>query len=251
LILVIIIDLRRMIPEIYFPKQNIDEIYRHHELEQALIEKVVNGEITEAVRVYNLLLSGDLAYELSNRCRLYSLKNHMLSMIVLLCHHVIKNGVSPYSAKAKSQAFFKLIEDTPSIDELLDLGQKAVMSYAAQIAAQRTEAKDASIVKALNHIHNSLGENLTLEKVAEHVGLSRCYFCTQFKKETGLSFSHYLTLARIQKSKYLLANSQKPILDIAILLGFNSQNYFTTQFKKYVGLSPKKYRNSFGEQRKV
>jgi len=32
------------------------------------------------------------------------------------------------------------------------------------------------------------------------------------------------------------------ILDIAILIGFNSQNYFTTQYKKYTGLSPKGFR---------
>ncbi|WIV12390.1 helix-turn-helix transcriptional regulator [Proteiniborus sp. MB09-C3] len=47
----------------------------------------------------------------------------------------------------------------------------------------------------------------------------------------------------IEKSKYLLCNSDKSILDIAILMGFNSQSYFTTQFKKYTGLSPKEFRD--------
>ncbi|WP_423774231.1 helix-turn-helix transcriptional regulator [Acetivibrio straminisolvens] len=36
-------------------------------------------------------------------------------------------------------------------------------------------------------MYDHLGKDLTLEAVAKHVELSKCYFCTQFKKYTGLS----------------------------------------------------------------
>ena len=63
-----------------------------------------------------------------------------------------------------------------------------------------------------------------------------------FKKETQMCFTNYITHARIEKSKFLLSHSDKSILDIAILLGFNTQNYFTTKFKECTGLTPKEFR---------
>jgi AraC-like DNA-binding protein len=57
-----------------------------------------------------------------------------------------------------------------------------------------------------------------------------------------MNFTEYLTYTRIEKSKYLLCNSDKSILDIAVLIGFNSQSYFTTNFKKHTGVTPKEFR---------
>ncbi len=233
-----------MITDICFPKQNIDEIYGHYELELSLIEKVVNGEVTGALRLLDALFDDRHLYPLDERCALRSIKNHMITLSVLLCHNVIKKGVSPYSAKAKNQSFIKLIENSPSRLALMNLGTLLIKAYCTQVTSRLTQASDTHIIKAINYIHNNLGEDLTLERVSEHVNLSRCYFCTQFKKETQLSFSNYLTYARIEKSKFLLTHSDKSILDIAILLGFNSQNYFTTQFKKFTGMTPKKFRGS-------
>lgn len=59
-----------------------------------------------------------------------------------------------------------------------------------------------------------------------------------------MSFTDYLNSTRIDKSKYLLSNSDKSLLDIGVLVGFNSQSYFTAQFKKYTGISPRKFREN-------
>ncbi|GAB6085885.1 AraC family transcriptional regulator [Alkaliphilus crotonatoxidans] len=239
-----------MITDICFPKPNINEIYEHYELELSLIDKVVNGEVKEALGLFDELFDNRHLYALDERCAFRSQKNHLISLSALLCHNVIKKGVPPYTAKAKNQSFVKLIENAGTMATLMNLGRILIRGYCTQVTSRLTRASDAHIIKAINYIHNNLGEDLTLERVAEHVNLSRCYFCTQFKKETRLSFSNYLAHARIEKSKFLLTHSDKSILDIAILLGFNSQNYFTTQFKKFTGMTPKKFRIAGSAQKK-
>ncbi|ARC83862.1 helix-turn-helix domain protein [Clostridium argentinense CDC 2741] len=231
-----------MITNIYFPKQNIDEFYKHHEFEIILIDKILSGEVIEALKTYEDFVYNKCFYDLSEKCEVRSIKNHMISLSVLLCHNIIKKGISPYSAKAKNQAFIKLIENSKSTKEIFELGRSMIKGYSMQINTNLTQVNNIYITKALNYIHNNLGEPLTLEKVADHVHLSKCYFCTQFKKETQMCFTNYITHARIEKSKFLLSHSNKSILDIAILLGFNNQNYFTTKFKNFTGLTPKEFR---------
>nr|WP_246169643.1 AraC family transcriptional regulator [Alkalibaculum sporogenes] len=111
-----------------------------------------------------------------------------------------------------------------------------------QINIDKINATHPQISDALHYIQDHLGECLTLDSVAIQANLSKFYFSSQFKKETGMPFSAYLTYARIQRSKFLLTYSNKSILEIAILLGFNSQSYFATQFKKLTGVTPIAYR---------
>ena len=85
-------------------------------------------------------------------------------------------------------------------------------------------------------------EPVTLEETAGHVGLNPAYFSTLFKQSCGSSFKEYLNMIRIEESKRLLANTDYPILDIAVSVGFEDQSYFSKVFKKYTGLTPKQYR---------
>lgn len=101
------------------------------------------------------------------------------------------------------------------------------------------------VSQAITYIHSYYQEPLTLEMLTTHLSLNKCYFCSLFKKETGVTFSYYLNNLRIEKSKELLANASMNILDVAIAAGFNSQNYYTTLFKKFTGLSPVQYRTQY------
>lgn len=233
-----------MVENMCFPKPNIDDLYKIYEFETRLIEVVLNGEINNALKLYDNFFSQDSMYNIiTNDDEISSLKNYIISLAMLISHNAIKKSVSPYSGKAKYMAFSKFIEKSTTKQDVLSLGRDMVRGFATQIVKSINRSIDnISIRKAIDYIHNNLGDDITLEKVAEHVNLSKCYFCTQFKKETKMSFTDYLTYTRIEKSKYLLCNSNKPILDIAVLMGFNSQSYFTTQFKKHAGISPKDFR---------
>ena len=81
-----------------------------------------------------------------------------------------------------------------------------------------------------------------LEEIAEKVSLTPAYVSFIFKKETGNNLIKYLTDLRMQKAKELLEKSNKKIVDICKMCGYQNQSYFNKLFKNYYGITPKQYR---------
>ena len=71
---------------------------------------------------------------------------------------------------------------------------------------------------------------------------STFHFCKMFKKATGMTFTHYLSLVRVTKAKQQLANPQLRLSEIAYEVGFNSLTHFNRMFRKLTGESPTVYR---------
>lgn len=68
------------------------------------------------------------------------------------------------------------------------------------------------------------------------------YFMKLFKQYTGKTLTRYLTGLRIEKARYLLTNTDKPITEIAMATGFNSSSYFIRKFQEIYGETPQKLR---------
>jgi two-component system response regulator YesN len=85
---------------------------------------------------------------------------------------------------------------------------------------------------------------LTLEEVAEHVGLSPYYFSKLFKDRFGVTFIDYLTEVRIERAKEEMRDPNKSLKEVCFLVGYNDPNYFSRVFKKQTGLSPTEYRKT-------
>lgn len=99
------------------------------------------------------------------------------------------------------------------------------------------------IVKAKRYLADHYDDaELTLSQVAEHVGLSEKYFTNRFTKETGETFSNYLTQLRIQKAKELLRTTTFKSYEIGEMVGYRNAEHFTRMFKKEAGCTPAQYR---------
>ena len=73
-------------------------------------------------------------------------------------------------------------------------------------------------------------------------GSGKSYFCKLFKSETGYTFTNFLNIFRVEKSKTLLNTTDMSLLDIAIGVGFNSQSYYSSVFKKITNKTPLEYK---------
>ncbi|WBW95057.1 helix-turn-helix transcriptional regulator [Oceanirhabdus sp. W0125-5] len=100
------------------------------------------------------------------------------------------------------------------------------------------------VKKAIRHIHENYTHFINLDNLCNDLSVNKSYFCKVFKKETGFTFSSFLNNYRVEKSKYLLEHSDLSLLDIAVSVGFNTQNYYSIVFKKYMDISPLEYRNT-------
>ncbi len=99
-----------------------------------------------------------------------------------------------------------------------------------------------TVLRAIEYITaNYKDEEISLKAVAEYVNLSTTYFCSLFKKETGMKFSDYLAKVRIDKSAELLRCTSKPVSEIAFEVGFSDYRYFGQIFKKLKGETPREY----------
>lgn len=121
------------------------------------------------------------------------------------------------------------------------------LSLAAEHLATRQDHREPALVtRARQFIEQHQGEDIGLGDVARAVHTSTFHFCKMFKKATGLTFTHYLSLSRVARAKKLLANPQLRISEIAYEVGFSSLTHFNRMFRRLAGLSPTAYRDTVG-----
>jgi AraC-like DNA-binding protein len=108
-------------------------------------------------------------------------------------------------------------------------------------SAQRKQT-DAAIPKAVEFIRENYKRDIPLADIAYVTGYSPNYFHRVFSSVMGKTPQQYLLDVRIRNAKYLLAQSEKTLCEIAYECGFSSQAYFTEQFKRATYTTPGQYR---------
>jgi AraC family transcriptional regulator len=91
-------------------------------------------------------------------------------------------------------------------------------------------------------VHAKFDEDLTLEELAEAVGLGRTRFSQMFRKSTGQSPHQFVLGHRIERAKEMLRSAEMRILDVAVACGFKTQQHFARVFRHLCGISPTEYR---------
>jgi AraC family transcriptional regulator len=98
--------------------------------------------------------------------------------------------------------------------------------------------------KALAYIDEHLAESISLEALAELVGLSACYFCRAFGQSLGMPPQRYQLTRRIERAKTLLAKRAASVTDVGLTVGYNDASAFCTAFRRITGVTPTAYRRS-------
>ncbi|SCB58842.1 AraC-type DNA-binding protein [Rhizobium aethiopicum] len=92
-------------------------------------------------------------------------------------------------------------------------------------------------------------QRISVEDVAGELGVSYSYFRRVFRDKTGVSPKQHLVSLRIRRAQDIFANTDKPIKEVAGLLGFSSAFHLSSQFQHLVGCSPSEYkRRSIGAE---
>ncbi len=138
----------------------------------------------------------------------------------------------------------------PYRQELSDLQFNLLMyELAAELQRQESGRANHSVVERFNNLRLSLASNpeaqWQLSRMAEEMNYSVSHFCLLYKNLFGVSPRQDLLNQRLERAKYLLANTDCTIQEISELLSYESASGFTAYFSKTVGISPSKYRKSF------
>jgi len=99
------------------------------------------------------------------------------------------------------------------------------------------------ITKAMNYMSSHIEDNLVLNDIAEHAGISKYHFHRLFRAFVGESVGEFQRRVKLERAATMLVyHEHKPIKDIAFESGFSTSQNFAKLFKKKYGISPQEYR---------
>jgi AraC-like DNA-binding protein len=100
---------------------------------------------------------------------------------------------------------------------------------------------DKQMSAAITCMHDDPGHPWTLQKLAEHVCMSRSVFALRFKEMVGTTPMEYLTRWRMLLAADRLKNSTDSLSAIASTLGYESESAFGKAFRRVMGCSPRQH----------
>ena len=112
----------------------------------------------------------------------------------------------------------------------------------ASMPSVRGALDERRLRRVCDFIESHLGEDMTIETLANEACLSPFHFARTFKAATGAAPHRYLTDRRIERARSLISDGQMPLVAISDVCGFSSQAHFTRWFKRIVGVTPGAYR---------
>lgn len=107
--------------------------------------------------------------------------------------------------------------------------------------AKPSSAEDR-VKKVKTYITCNYKRDISIDQLAQYVGMNRSSLCTMFKRCTGKTIVEHILDIRIEIAKYLLASTRESVSSCCYDSGFNDVPYFTRTFRQRVGLSPSEYR---------
>jgi two-component system response regulator YesN len=219
------------------PDQNVIE-YKEIVPSAGLTKKLWNLELT--IKEQNRELIGKRLEELKEECaaeRLYvdQLSNIYNQLVAILYKY--------YSDSSSIQdleytGYYQIVRSFSSMDQLFD----SIHMFFEDHADMDIPISNEFAKRIISHIDAHFTEDLVLSQLAKQNNMSLGYLSGLIKKETGKTYSEYITNKRLVMAKELLADSSLSIHDIVQRVGYKDYFHFNKLFKKYFGITPSKYR---------
>lgn len=138
-------------------------------------------------------------------------------------------------------------EDNFAETPLSDISSKEDDSRLEE-TGQQTQAKnskeDEEFLNKLNMLihENMAGGELSIKFLTDKLAMSRASLYNKVKFLTGLGVNDYINRLRIEKSVFLLTNTNMNINEISYEVGFSYPRYFSTSFKQIMGMTPTRFK---------
>ena len=131
-----------------------------------------------------------------------------------------------------------LSKDSNPIDFASDLG--VLLRKLSKCSSDNHYDKRMSTI--IKFINQNYPEIRSIEEVADRLHISKYYLCRLFKDATGTTLIDYINTIKVKNACKFLETTNKDMLEISQICGFNSSAYFSNVFKKIMKDSPSEYR---------
>ncbi|WP_088344888.1 helix-turn-helix domain-containing protein [Bacillus cereus] len=241
----------KLLEEISYPIQNPDlyissrrqsnSIHYDITLEKQFFTAIKEGN-KEKVIEYAYAFPQEDAVTLSKTSQLRQQKNNGIIAITLATRYAIEGNLPSEVAFSLSSLYIQTIEQLDDMFAVNRLIEDALCTFADRVKLFNAQKYSKTIITCLDYISKNIYNAITLNNLAEHIGIKPSYLSSLFKKEVGISLVEYLQGERIEEAKKLLTLTTYSLSEICTWLNFNDQSYFTKIFKKFTNMTPKQYR---------
>lgn len=115
--------------------------------------------------------------------------------------------------------------------------------FSAHLLAQATEK--SRIRETQEYVLDHLTDDLTVDKLARHAGMSTRNFARTFHRETGITPADFIRAARVDAARRLLEDSSLSLKQLAFESGFRTVGVMRRAFLNSIGVGPQDYRTRF------
>ena len=98
--------------------------------------------------------------------------------------------------------------------------------------------------KVAGYITEHLTEEISVEALAQLVGLSPFHFSRMFKQTTGMPPHQFVTRERITRAQQLIRETSRSFIEVALDVGYTSPSHFAQIFRRVAGVTPTKFRSA-------
>lgn len=140
------------------------------------------------------------------------------------------------------QSIFQIIVNAFTWKEI----EEALMQFFHNVVLNDGQLEEVTVStlvqRAIHLLETNYSQGITLEEIAEKLGVSEEHLSTQFKKQTGKTFSETIRGYRIKRIRSLLVETNLKLNQIAEQTGYTDPKYMSKVFKEEMGISPVEYR---------
>ncbi|WP_028306999.1 response regulator [Desulfitibacter alkalitolerans] len=208
-----------------------------YEKELHLCESIINQDLDGAIKVFK-----ELFYYCKGLPNL-NINNYVKQLTVLIDRNI--NQFFGHGFKLKDvEIIHGEIDNLTDSKEMIIYFEKLLSDMVLTITEHKKDRTQQVIHVVKEYIDDNYADSsLSLNQVADYIGISSFYLSKCFKKVEGINFKEYLIKVRINRAKHLMRVEKKTVQEAAFAVGYTDPNYFSRAFKNYVGVSPKEYTN--------
>jgi len=203
------------------------------------------GEIIKQIEACNLQESKEIINKIFSQAEQVD-SNNMLDMalgfIVVINRSLMGNNFSQNIISLKTA--YSELSELNSKEKLKAWLAKEVEFLICHIKRERESKISSLVLNGIEYINNNYSRDISLENIAEALGVSPYYISRLFKQELKKNFVDYLTDVRIKHALNLLRGKDCSIKELSEKVGYNNPTYFCKVFKRKTGKTIGEYKNS-------
>lgn len=157
--------------------------------------------------------------------------------ILMVYHRIVRLSAIEEGFLAV-QELFSILYELSKFDDAREL---ATSSFAKVVV----ESESKRILKVKNFIGEHYKEEMSLEQLADLVGMAPTAFSRYFKLRTGKNLSEYIVDIRLGHAARRLVDTTDSVSEICWMTGFNTLSNFNRLFRKRKGCSPTEFREKY------